>query len=113
MKLYHGTIRENLESILNYGLRPYPIWDSGKVPVVCLTDSPKHALLQTYSMDISKVEIGEKKKPANGYVVFEVSAKNYKVGRWEVGEWWVRKRIKPEDIKVVIDVDYKAAKRIF
>ena len=39
MKLYHGTIRENLESILNYGLRPYPIWDSGKVPVVCLTDS--------------------------------------------------------------------------
>lgn len=115
--LYHGTPIEYKDSILSNGLEPHHSWDSGlaesELPVVSLTKSGKRAILEAYIVDTSKVEDGEKERPAQGYVALRINAQCYEVRRWQVDEWWIMETIRPEDLKVVMEEDFASVERMY
>jgi len=115
MAFYHGTGKENLESILKRGLRPRINWDSlhKNLAVVSLTDSASEALIEAYVVDETKIELGEKKRRSKSYVALEIDTATYKVIRHQADEWWIAETIKPKHINVVAEEEYLAVKRRF
>ena len=110
MNLYHGTSREHLESILTKGLIPTPNWDSIDLPVISLTDSSEEALINAYIVDTMKVELREKENPAQGYIALEINASHYRAVKKWGNEWWIRRTIIPEHIRVVREADYETVR---
>ena len=113
IKLYHGTTTENLEQILNEGLKPCPNWDSDHIAVISLTISADKALREAFIADKTKAELGEKRKVATGYVAIEVDTDNYQVEQWQVDEWWIKEPVRANDIGPVKSIDYETAARLF
>lgn len=112
MKLYHGTILENIESIMRKGLIPKANWDSGKARVVSLTDSVERAFVMARAVDLTRVELREKQACSEKYAVLEIELGKYEVNFWNKREWWVYDKIQPEHLKCTGIKNYKEVEEI-
>lgn len=113
--LYHGTVIENKDNILINGLKPYVNWDSAteetETAVVSLTDSAERALIEAYVVDVTKIECGEKERPAAGYVALRIDASHYSVRRWQVDEWWINDIVTPNHISIIMEESFESVER--